>query len=100
MEQIILEFVKPELLVLVFVLYFIGIVLKDIEKFKDKYIPLLLMGVGILLATAYVVATSKLGNTQEIIIAIFTGIVQGILVAGLSTYVNQIYKQLKKKEGE
>ena len=100
MEQIILEFVKPELLVLVFVLYFIGTVLKDIEKFKDKFIPLLLMGVGILLATAYVVATSKLGNTQEIIIAIFTGIVQGILVAGLSTYVNQIYKQLKKKEGE
>lgn len=100
MEQIILEFVKPELMVLVFVLYFIGTVLKDIKKFKDKFIPLVLMGVGIVLATLYVFATSKLGNSQEVAIAVFTGIVQGVIVAGLSTYVNQIYKQLAKKEGE
>ena len=30
--------------------------------------------------------------------AIFTAIVQGILVAGLSTYINQIFKQLNKNE--
>ncbi|HJC91429.1 MAG TPA: phage holin family protein, partial [Candidatus Mediterraneibacter excrementigallinarum] len=30
--------------------------------------------------------------------AVFTAIVQGILVAGLSTYVNQIIKQINKTE--
>ena len=30
--------------------------------------------------------------------AIFTAIVQGILVAGLSTYVNQLIKQTTKDE--
>ena len=30
--------------------------------------------------------------------AVFTAVVQGILVAGLSTYVNQVGKQLKKEE--
>ena len=30
--------------------------------------------------------------------AIFTAIVQGILVAGLSTYVNQLIKQTHKDE--
>ena len=35
---------------------------------------------------------------QEIAMAVFTAVVQGILVAGLSTYVNQVGKQLKKEE--
>ena len=30
--------------------------------------------------------------------AVFTAIVQGILVAGLSTYVNQVIKQSNKNE--
>lgn len=30
--------------------------------------------------------------------AIFTAIVQGILVAGLSNYVSQVFKQLSKAE--
>ncbi|MFQ9019059.1 MAG: phage holin family protein [[Clostridium] symbiosum] len=30
--------------------------------------------------------------------AVFTTLVQGILVAGLSTYVNQVIKQIKKME--
>ena len=38
MEQI-MNYVKPELLILAVVLYFIGIALKNTEKFPDKYIP-------------------------------------------------------------
>lgn len=37
-------------------------------------------------------------NYQDIALAAFTTIVQGILVAGLSTYVNQLIKQKGKKE--
>ena len=46
----------------------------------------------------YVFATSSLGTPQEIALAVFTALVQGILVAGASTYVNQFVKQLGKTE--
>lgn len=97
MEQI-LNYVKPELLVLSVVLYFIGVGLKKTQTLPDKYIPVILGGVGILLCSIWVVATSPLGTGQEIAMAIFTAIVQGVLVAGLSVYVNQTVKQIKKHE--
>ena len=97
MEQI-MNYVKPELLVVTIVLYFIGMGLKKSEFVSDKIIPVYLGTIGILLAAIYVVATCPLSSLQEIAMAVFTAIVQGILVAGLSTYVNQIFKQLKKDE--
>lgn len=97
MEQI-MNYVKPELLVLAIVLYFIGIGLKQSKAIKDKYIPTVLGIVGIILSGIWVVATCPLTSMQAIAMAVFTAIVQGILVAGLSTYVNQIVKQSKKQE--
>ena len=41
MNQI-MDYVKPELLVIAIVLYFIGMWLKQAQTVKDKYIPLLL----------------------------------------------------------
>ena len=80
------------------VLYFVGMWIKKTETISDKYIPIILGIIGIALASVYVVATVSIGNTQEIAMAVFTAIVQGILVAGLSTYVNQIFKQIGKDE--
>ena len=97
MEQM-MSYVKPELIVGAVVLYFIGIGLKQSQTIKDKYIPLILGLLGIVLCTFWVIATSPLSTMQEIAMAIFTAIVQGILVAGLSTYVNQIVKQANKTE--
>jgi len=97
MEQI-MNYVKPELVVVAIVLYFIGAGLKHAQAVKDKYIPVILGASGILLATIYVIATCPLGTMQEIAMAVFTAIVQGILVAGLSTYVNQVIKQISKAE--
>lgn len=97
MEQII-NYVKPELMVVTVVLYFIGMGLKRAQTVKDKYIPLILGAGGILLCAIYVIATSPLSKVQEIAMAVFTAIVQGILVAGLSTYVNQVIKQVNKTE--
>lgn len=97
MEQII-KYVKPELLVLAIVLYFIGMSLKKTEKVSDKYIPVVLGVIGIVLASIYVIGTVSLSGRQDIAMAIFTSIVQGVLVAGLSTYVNQIFKQINKDE--
>ena len=53
MEQILKEFVKPELLILIPVLYLIGAGLK-VSKFKDNYIPIALGVVGIILSFIYI----------------------------------------------
>ena len=97
MEQI-LNYVKPELLAVTVVLYFIGVGLKKAQAVTDKYIPLLLGGIGIVLCTIWVLASCPLGTGSEIATAAFTAIVQGILVAGLSNYLNQIFKQISKEE--
>lgn len=97
MEQI-MNYVKPELIVVAVVLYFIGIGLKKAEAIPDKFIPLILGGIGVALCAIWVFATCPLDSGQNIAMAIFTAIVQGILVAGLSTYVNQIIKQVQKTE--
>ena len=92
------DFVKPELLTVTVVLYFVGMWIKNSEWIKDKYIPLILGVLGISLAFVWVFATSSIVTRQDAALAVFTAVVQGILVAGLSTYVNQIFKQLNKKE--
>ena len=62
------------------------------------------MILGILLAGLYVFATTEFQTRQEIAMAVFTAVVQGILVAGLSTYVDQLlgqrHKSCEKEEKE
>ena len=97
MEQI-TNYVKPELVVVAIALYFVGMALKQAQTVKDKYIPLILGGISIAICAMYVCATSSCSTPQDIVMAIFTAITQGILIAGLSTYVNQIVKQANKDE--
>lgn len=96
--QELVNYVKPELLVVAVVLYFLGIWLKKAEFMKDKYIPLVLGGVGIVICGIWVASTVEIREIQDVLNAIFATVTQGILVAGLSTYVNQIIKQLEKEE--
>ena len=98
MMERIMNYVKPELIVVAVVLYFIGTGLKQSQTVKDKYIPLILGGIGIMLCAVWVIASCPISTGQEIAMAVFTAIVQGILVAGLSTYVNQTIKQIGKNE--
>ena len=97
MEQI-TNYVKPELVVVAIALYFVGMALKQAQTVKDKYIPLILGGISIAICAMYVFATSSCSTPQDIVMAIFTAITQGVLIAGLSTYVNQIVKQANKDE--
>lgn len=97
MEQI-MNYVKPELVVVAIVLYFFGVALKQSQTVKDKYIPLILGSVSIVLCAVWVLATSEIGTGQQAAMAVFTAVTQGILVAGLSNYVNQIIKQTQKPE--
>ena len=88
----ILSYIKPELLVLVPVLYFLGAGLKKAEAFPELGVA------GILLAALYVAATSALDSWQAGLLAGFAAATQGILTAGCSVYVNQLIKQREKGE--
>ena len=97
MYELIKEFIKPELVVLIPVLYLVGVALKK-SNVLDKHIPWLLGSVAITLSLLFVGATSTINGYQEALIAIFTGLTQGVLCAGASVYVNQIAKQYNKDE--
>lgn len=84
------DYIQPELLVLIPVLYLIAMGIKKSKLIKDKYIPILIGIVGIVLSALYIGEIS--------INALFAAVTQGILCAGTSTYANQIYKQLEKNE--
>ena len=91
------QFIKPELLILVPVLYLIGIVIKN-SKAPDRLIPYILGGISIILSAIWVFATCPINNWQGVLAAVFTTITQGILAAGASVYVNQLIKQAKKAD--
>lgn len=93
--ELVKEYISPELLVLVPVMYFIGLGIKK-SKLKDNLIPLLLGVVSILLTGLYLFATMDYNNVKEVMQVIFSTLTQGVIIAALSVYFNQLYKQLKK----
>ena len=97
MEQV-LNYVKPELVVVIIVLYFLGAFFKSSQRVKDKDIPMILGFIGVAICGIWVLATCPIGTPQEVAMAVFTSLVQGILVAGTSVYFNQLSKQSKKDE--
>lgn len=105
MEEFLKEFIKPELLVLVPVLYLVGAAMKK-SKMKNEYIPITLGAIGIILSMLYVGATCQYPSWRDVLLALFTGLTQGVLCAGASVYVNQLAKQQaknaaqKQKDGE
>lgn len=85
------DFIQPELLILVPVLYIIGTAIKKTKLINDKYIPLILGAIGIIMACLYVIPMCGFSA-----MCIFTSITQGVLVAGGSVYVNEVITQTKK----
>jgi multisubunit Na+/H+ antiporter MnhG subunit len=55
----------------------------------------LILGIiGIVLSALWVFASSEISGFKEVLIAIFTSVTQGVLVAAARVFSNQIYKQL------
>lgn len=94
MMELIQEFIKPELLILIPVMYIIGTGFKK-SKINDALIPSLLGIISIALSLIYVLSTSDIDGYKDVLTAIFSSITQGVLVAGCSVYFNQLYKQTK-----
>ena len=80
-----LKYITENAIILVPVLYIVGAILKGTELIKDKYIPIILMPIGIAFSIAVIGV-----NIQAVI--------QGILVTGATVYSNQLIKQLNKNE--
>lgn len=93
--ELVKEYISPELLILVPVMYFVGLGIKK-SKLKDNLIPLLLGVVSILLTGLYLFATMDYNSVKEVMLVIFSTLTQGVIIAALSVYFNQLYKQLKK----
>ena len=79
------DYIMDNALILIPVIYVLGCMLKGTEKVSDKYIPIILLPVGIILAMLLVGFTAN-------------GFIQGVLVTGVAVYANQLVKQTLKKE--
>lgn len=90
------EYIKPELLVLVPVLYFVGVWLKK-SRFPDRFIPLMLGGAAVFMSALWTFATSDISSTKAVLTAVFISVTQGILAAGASVCASQIHIQVGKK---
>lgn len=89
--DIIKDFIKPELLIIVPVLYLIGNGIKRVSIINDKYIPLTLGILGIILSVIWIIANSNINSYKDILMCIFVGITQGVLTAGGAVYFNQVF---------
>ena len=76
------NFIKPELLILIPVLYWIGYAVKR-SKVADEWIPWIIGVTGIVLSGLYVCGTESLT-----LLSVFTSVTQGILCAWASVFVN------------
>ena len=87
-----MEYIRPELYILIIVSYLIGIVFKK-SSVKDSLIPLYLSFTSVILATIYLLGITSVSSYQDIMMCIFSGVTQGILCAAVSVYINQLIKQ-------
>ena len=92
-----MTYIEPELYITVPTLYVLGLMIKK-SAINDKYIPLILGAMGIVLATAYKITAYVPTDFVQFMKILFAGVTQGILCAAGSVYANNIVQQLKEDE--
>lgn len=80
-----LSYVVDRALIIIPVLNVIGMILKNLQKIPDRFIPLILLGLGI------VGSIGLMGISVD-------SVIQGVLVTGAAVYGNQLVKQMNKTE--
>ena len=96
-DEIVYKFIKPDLLILIPVLFLIGNWLKK-SKIKDYKIPFIIGCIGVILSNLYIILAIPVFNIREVLMAIFAGFCQGILIAGVSVFIKQLKIQSKKMQ--
>ncbi len=82
-----MNYIVSESYILIPVLYVIGVLLKKIPNIKDWLIPWILLGLGMI--GGFFLAGMQL-----------SGVLQGVLVTGVTVLGNQLYKQTTVKSQE
>ena len=97
----IINYINPELIVLVPALIVLGLMAKDSIRIPDTAIPAVLGGVGVVLAVAWCMATVQPVGLWAIVLTLVTAVIQGVLCAGAAVYADQLGKQnAKAKAGD
>lgn len=91
----IMQFIPKHLLILIVTAYVLGVFLKQLEGFKDKYITIALMIFCITLAMLLNIINAQYKTMLD---AAVNALLQGILCWGVSVGINQTTKQLTKQE--
>lgn len=79
----VMNFILDNALIFIPVIYILGSMLKGTEHVPDKYIPIILLPIGIALSIF------STGVSVD-------AVVQGVLVVGAAVYANQVKKQIAK----
>lgn len=97
MDINLIELIKPELIILVAVIYGLGMFLKSIPNFPDWTIPLVLLVVAVALTIVYKAVVLGDGFCG---VTIVNGVVYGVLIATIAVYANNVVKQVTVKRKE
>jgi hypothetical protein len=95
----ILDFIRPELFILIVFLYAIGLFVRN-GKWADRawLIPYILLAISFIITLAYVGFYLGEGFAPPVIVAI---VIQAVLIAAVTVYGNELIEQVrdeKKKE--
>lgn len=89
----IMDFIRPELFILVIFLYCVGLFLKKWDGFKSNWsIPYILLGVSFVITLVYVCVYLEEGFTPQTIIA---AIIQSVLIAAVTVFGHELIKQAR-----
>ena len=87
MNEMIFNYIVEDGLILIPVLYVIGYIIKHTNILSNRWIPLVLLVIGIIFSIFLL-------NDP-----IVDRVIQGILIAGVTVFINQVKKQNFEKEG-
>jgi len=91
----VMQYIKPELMLVIPICWGIGSALKRTPKIPDWTIPYFLLFIGTFLSGLYVLAIEPLNPMSA-----FTACTQGALLAVASVGSNQLLKQAEKRDNE
>lgn len=91
------SYVKSELLILTPVLYIIARMM-DTSQIDNRKIPWYLLLISIILSTLYTFANVDISTIPLCMMALFTSLVQGVLIAGTTIFGGILAGLMKKKK--
>lgn len=98
MLNLIEGYIRSELIILVFVLYFIIKIFESI-KMNKKYISLSVCAISVLLCGIYLFATACKYTPGSVLLSIFSAFTQGIIIAGCAIYGSSFLNSRKNGAG-